>query len=91
VFVVHKFLASKATNARLILNLGSYKNAELKYPLEFFINIIPSVIITDEMGWKVVIYYVLAARTIRENVISLPTSAFFDFSAANMAPLASFL
>jgi hypothetical protein len=43
------------------------------------------------MGWKIIIYNVLAARTIRENVISLPTVGFVDFSAANMAPVASFL
>jgi hypothetical protein len=45
------------------------------------------------MGCKIVIYSVLAARAMRQNVIRLPTvttAATFDHSAANMAPAASF-
>ena len=88
-FVFHKFRADIATNGRLLLNLGSHKNAELKNPLEFFGPIMPSVIIANGVGWKIVILYVLTAPTMRQNVIRLPIVA-CDSSAANMAPAASF-
>jgi len=87
-FVFHKFPASTETNARLPLNLGSHKNAELKNPLEFFGSIMPSVINTNGMGWMIVIYQVLTARSMCQNVIRLPLVA-CDSSAANMAPVAS--
>jgi hypothetical protein len=87
--MLHKFRASSPANGRLLLNLSSHKDAKLKYPLEFLGPIMPSVIIANGMGGKIVIHQVLTPRRVRQNVVCLPIVA-SNATATNMAPAASF-